>query len=507
MLVNASSAGLRAPATPEDQEWLPRGLVDHCDQATPPEAVYRSDLIDEQETSMRPGFATGPLQAFFRIAATTAVGLAAAAQVHGQQISERGVLPRGTTYAIRMPARWNRVLISDLDFAQAPDAPRYVAMLEAGYAISGTARRADRPTHYDPAREIDDLVNVMDRVEARFGKPRRIVQYGHSGGGHVALAMAEMRSDRIDGAVSGCAHTPVWLMNSELDAWFALKALIAPTLAIVDLPADLGGLTAAWKDALSKAQGTPLGRARIALAVTLGQLAGWVGTASPEPKPGDVAALQLTMFEALQQGALQPTGQSRRMFEQGGLGQLSWNTGIDYAQVFEVHADPQHRAAVRQLYAQADARVEDDISAINAAPRVSAEPRALKFWSAPGRTVVGEPKVPVLRIHTHGDKAVPVSLVQGYDATIAAKRYETNYRSAYVKAPGHCTFSAGESLAAIETVMRRIDKGQWGSTAHEDMNALAKGLAPSSEARFFDYRPFTYHRVWIAGPGEHLMGK
>ena len=124
-----------------------------------------------------------------------------------------------------MPARWNGVLISDLDFAQTPDAPRYVAMLEAGYAVSGAARRADRPTHYDPAREIDDLVNVMDRVEVRFGKPRRIVQYGHSGGGHVALAMAEMRSDRIDGAVSGCAHTPVWLMNSEPDAWLALKAL------------------------------------------------------------------------------------------------------------------------------------------------------------------------------------------------------------------------------------------------------------------------------------------
>jgi pimeloyl-ACP methyl ester carboxylesterase len=115
------------------------------------------------------------------------------------------------------------VLISDLDFAQTPDAPRYAAMLKAGYAVAGTARRADRPTNYDPAREIDDLVTVMDRVEQRFGKPRRILQYGHSGGGHVALAMAETRPDRINGAIVGCAHTPVWLMNTELDAWLCSR--------------------------------------------------------------------------------------------------------------------------------------------------------------------------------------------------------------------------------------------------------------------------------------------
>lgn len=430
-----------------------------------------------------------------------------ALQAHGQTSAERGTLPRGTTYEIRMPANWNGVLISDLDFAQTPDAPRYQYLIKAGYAVSGTARRADRPTQYDPAREIDDLVNVMDRVETRFGKPRRILQYGHSGGGHVALAMAESRPDRIDGAIAGCAHTPVWLMNSELDAWFALKALIAPGLAITDLPADIAPLTAAWKDALAKAQETPLGRARIALAVTLGQLGGWVGPNSREPDPRDVAALQLTMYEAMQQGALQPTGQSRRMFEQGGRGQMSWNTGVDYAAVFEANGDPDYKAIVRQLYAQAGSKIEDDLRTVNAAPRVAADPKAVKFWSAPGRTVIGEPKVPVLRIHTNGDKAVPVSLVQGYDAVIAVKRYESNYRAAFVNAPGHCTFSAAESAAAVETLMRRIDTGEWGSTAPTALNTLARTLDPSSEARFFAYRQFPYHRNWVAGQPEHAARK
>lgn len=67
--------------------------------------------------------------------------------------SERGTLLRGTTYEIRMPSSWNKVLISDLDFAQTPDAPRYTAMLRAGYAVAGTrAVLTDRPTTIPHAR-------------------------------------------------------------------------------------------------------------------------------------------------------------------------------------------------------------------------------------------------------------------------------------------------------------------------------------------------------------------
>jgi pimeloyl-ACP methyl ester carboxylesterase len=131
-------------------------------------------------------------------------------------------------------------------------------------------RRSDRSTNYDPAHEIHDLITVLDIFEASFGKPSRTLQYGHSGGGHVALAMSEIHPDRIDGAVAGCAHTQVWLMNSELDGWFVLKALLAPELPIVDRPTDLSAITAAWRQVINAAQQTPLGRARIALATTLG---------------------------------------------------------------------------------------------------------------------------------------------------------------------------------------------------------------------------------------------
>jgi hypothetical protein len=124
---------------------------------------------------------------------------------------EAGTLADGTAYRMRVPANWNRILINDLDYAnaRAADNERNMYLLERGYGISGTARHPRRQFEYDPAQEVSRLVMVLDIFEAHFGKPLHVIQYGHSGGGHIALAMSEMRPDRIDGAIAGCGHTPV----------------------------------------------------------------------------------------------------------------------------------------------------------------------------------------------------------------------------------------------------------------------------------------------------------
>jgi len=417
---------------------------------------------------------------------------------------ERGTLPRGTVYQIRVPTVWNGTLINDLDFAQTPDAGRYLHWLSRGYAVSGTARRADRQAAYDPAHEIHDLVTVMDIFQAGHGKPARTIQYGHSGGGHVALAMAEIHPDRIDGVVAGCAHTPVWLMNSELDAWFALKALIAPDLQITDLPINLTALTAAWRAAISEAQKTPLGRARIALAATIGQQPAWISTTTPEPNPHNTAELQQSMFESfIQRAGGQLVGQSRYMFEHAGSGQLSGNVGVDYEEFFE-NGEDAYKKAVRNLYRDARADLDRDLRKINAFPRVAADPKAIKWWTSPGRTVFAEPKVPVFRMHTNGDGAVTVNLVEGYDRAIEKNGYGTLYRTAFVNRPGHCTFSVAESAAAVETLVRRLDSGKWGSTKSMDLNILGRALDPTTEARFYKFEQTRYNRTWFPSLREFM---
>lgn len=441
-----------------------------------------------------------------------AFALAAIARGEAAQQSafteESGTLPDGTIYLMRVPPNWNRVLIRDLDYASGANHPRAAYLLERGYALAGTRRHRLRIFQYDPAREIANLDRVLDRFEARFGKPARVIQYGCSGGGHVALAIAEHFADRVDGVVATAAHTPVWIMNTYLDGWFTLKALIAPDLVITGLPTDQqygssghgmeGPIVVSWRQAINAAQQTPEGRARIALAFTLGQWPAWVNRLTPEPDLDDPTALQHSMYHAIYQNASNPGGEARILFESAAQGQqLSWNTGVDYAEWFE-NGNEWFKRAVRHLYQEAGLDLSADLARVNAFPRVAADSHALAFWKAPGRNVTGRPRIPVFRMQEIGDYQVPPSLVEGYSAEIRANGMEELYRDAFVRATGHCGFSVAESAAAIETLMRRIDSGRWDRTAPEDLNRLA-GSLHNSPARFVSFEPYRqarYNRVW-----------
>ncbi len=55
-----------------------------------------------------------------------------------------------------------------------------------------------------------------------------------------------------------------------------------------------------------------------------------------------------------------------------------------------------------------------------------------------------------------------------------------------------------ESAAAMETMMRRLDTGNWGNTDADQLNKLAVSL-DGSPARFIGdnkFRPVKYNRVW-----------
>jgi pimeloyl-ACP methyl ester carboxylesterase len=427
---------------------------------------------------------------------------------------EGGTLPDGTVFLMRVPAKWNRILIRDLDFARGANNPRYQSLLEQGYAVSGTQRHRLRMYQYDPAREIANLDKVLDRFESRFGKPDRVIQFGCSGGGHVTLAVAEDFSDRIDGAIALAAHTPVWLMNTYLDGWFVLKVLIGsnePTeLVIANLPSDatynpsghgvIGAIPAAWRAAIDRAQRTAEGRARIALAFTIGQWPAWVNSLTPQPDLEDVEALQHAMYHAVYQNAANPGGEARIMFENAANGQqLSWNTGVDYREFFE-NGNEYFKRAVRRLYEEARLNLDADLEKLNGAPRIAASPHALEFWKAAGRTVRGNPKIPVLRMHEVGDYQIPPSLVEGYDAQIRANGKDALYRTAFVNGDAHCGFNVAETAAAVETMIRRLDSGRWPSTDPDHLNKLGASLVTGVTPRFISiekHRQMKYNRVWV----------
>ncbi|MCL7764016.1 hypothetical protein MPF19_11355 [Polaribacter sp. Z014] len=420
---------------------------------------------------------------------------------------------RETTYMIRVPENWNGTLLNDLDYFNKANSDTSMELLNKGYAMSGTKRRKDRSRNYDPAHEAHDFISIFDVFESKFGKPKRIIQLGCSGGGTVTLSMAEVHSSRIDGAIAACAATSQWMSNTHLDALFVLKSLLAPELQIVDFgnlsKEELIKLQGDWETVLKKAQETEVGRARIALAITIGQWPAWGGRGKApvlQPDSKDVKTLQESMFHSLI--ALIPSQRTKgtSMLEISGRGQLKSNVGLDYKDLFE-NGNKDYKAAVKKLYKEATASLKSDLKKINDFKRIAPDNVALKYWSAPGRTHVGQPKVPLLRIHTIGDGLVYPALAQGYEALVKQNGYGDLFRTAYVNSWGHCSFSKAEWIAAIETMMQRLDTGKWPNTKPEAMNQLAKKIDATSEHRFIEFEGVEkYNRIWIPTISDYKGG-
>jgi pimeloyl-ACP methyl ester carboxylesterase len=456
---------------------------------------------------------------FFGLSGALFLAVAAiAAPASVERASGQLLPPRQTAYEMRKPANWNGVLVTDLDYVTRADEPLQSWLEEHGYALAGIAReKVADGVSYDVGGEVTDLINVVDLFTARFGKPKFVIQYGLSGGGFVGLALSQTRPDRIDGVVAACAPIPVWLMNAGLDNWYTLRTLIAPNLAVTGLPKpgspEALKLVSAWRTALSDAQKSPLGRARIALAVTIGEFPAW-GTVSPtqtlppEPDPLDFAALETAMFETLMRGAENPGGQARWMFETGSGAQPSWNTGVDYADLF-ANSDPTYQTATRLLYRQAGADLEADLGTINAGPRLMPDSKALKWYSSPTRTFTGDIKTPVLFMNDSGDLAVPIAGLAGSLEVIRRRGRETLARQTVVHASGHCNFEVSEVAAAIETVAHRLESGSWPEVSAAAMNQRAASLDRAAPPRFMDYnvsQHFRYSRVWLPEAAEYSGG-
>ncbi len=455
------------------------------------------------------------------LALMTGLAAPAVAQEQTPFKEHRGVLPDGTAWLIRVPENWNGRLLRDLDFASFINipgyAPRYEDLLSRGYAFAGLARHPLRLWQYDPQREIRNLETVQDRFTELEREPDMVLQYGCSGGGLDSLASAEDFPEKIDGSVVLAAHTPVWIMSSFLDGWFAMRALLAEDfeakglgrasdLAVAGLPnAGAGGersfdaIRASWKSAIEEAGKTPEGRARLALAFAIGQWSPWMVEGTELPDVSDTAAMGEMIVNSALRNAGNVGGTSRLLFENAASGQqLSGNEGVDYAE-FYANAAPAMKGLVQALYAEAGLDLQSDIARVDAEPRIAASDYALEFWAGDGRTTTGELKVPAIRIHMLGDWAIPYSLMQGYETLVQERGTTDLYRQALVQGTGHCEFAAAESSAIVEALVERLETGSWPDTSPAALNAAGAALDTGSDPRFIEYgdwRVEAYNHPW-----------
>ena len=187
----------------------------------------------------------------------------------------------------------------------------------------------------------------------------------------------------------------------------------------------------------------------------------------------------------------------RQEAEEHAGGNMSWNTGVDYARML---ARSSIRAEVEALYARAGVSLSGDLAALAAAPRISADPAAVRYMIR-NISFTGRLTRPMLTIHTTGDALVPVQVEHAYADAVDDAHRSPLLRQAYVHRGGHCTFTTGEMLAALRTLERRISSGRWSGTDPAALNRLAARLDPTSPPGYVSYRPAPYPRPFNLGGG------
>jgi len=396
--------------------------------------------------------------------------------------------PNATTYGIKVPDNWTGLLLIDLDYITGRNGARSLYWLNKGYALAGINRPPLRRTQYNPALEIENLLKVMDIFEARFGKPTRVIHWGTSAGGQLALAMAELHPNRIQGAVAGCATTPIWTSGVRFDTYQVLKSLLAtsddPLLGFLGLPNDSSVQTARWQELFTSAAGTPEGRARLALGFAIAQWNVW-GQGLPRPDPKNLGDFEKHIREVALR-LHQPHVNTQFIFETQ-VGVWMGNDGADYRKYWD-NADPALKNAVRALYANAGLDLEAEVAKVNSLPRTATNRTNADFWlSHAARTQRGTPEVPVFRFHTLGDPQVVVSQVQVYNDQIRRNGRTPLYRTGYTASEGHCSFTVAESAAALEVMIRRLDTGRWENTNAANLNKIAASLGTGTASNFVEH--------------------
>ena len=399
--------------------------------------------------------------------------------------TKTGALADGATYLIQVPSNWNGTLFlyshgyvvpGSANPAQNVGDPATGAFLLAnGFALAGSSYAH---TGWAIQEALVDQIQVLDLFDADFGKPKQTIAWGHSLGGIITAGLVQNNPGRFTAAQPMCGVLAggVATWNAALDAEFAFKTLLAPTsaLQVVNITNPSANLTLA-EELLAVAQATPQGRARIALASAFGDTPGWFTPLSPEPAANDFASQEQNQFLWDQQVDFPFVFAFRAELEFRAGGNVSWNTGIDYG--IQLLLSP-NREEVWALYQTAGLSLIEDIETLNRAARIKANPSAVQYLE---QNIIfdGEIHIPVLTMHTTGDGLVINENESAYRTIVDLTGNHRFLRQTFVSRAGHCTFTPAETIAAVGTLLNRVETGHWSAVDANTLNGDAAALGPN----------------------------
>ncbi len=413
----------------------------------------------------------------------------------------------GAQYLIQTPDNWNGTLVLYSHGYVAPGQSNPATdvgdpvtgqwLLSHGYALAGSSYST---TGWALQQAFVDQMDLVGFFDATFGQPTRTIAWGHSLGGIITAGLVQNNPAAFSAALPMCGVVAggVGTWNVVLDSAFAFNLLLGSNaLQVVNITNPLDNLKAAEAD-LVAAQATPQGRARIALAASLGDLPGWFSSTSPEPAANDYTTQEANQLQWEQQVDFPFVWLLRAELEARAGGNVSWNTGVNYNVQFAHSVDAKE---VRALYAQAGLDLHTDLAAIQAAPRISADPSAVAYLNQ-YISFNGQINIPVLTMHTTGDGLVLNEDEQAYRQVVDEAGNQRLLQQVFVHRAGHCAFTPAETITAFQTLINRLDTGQWrDSTDPATMNAEAAALGSANIAppAFITYHPAQGLRPCDAG--------
>jgi hypothetical protein len=404
------------------------------------------------------------------------------AQAGGQKFT--GTLKDGATYLIEVPANWNRTLFLDSHGYVTPGSANPAtdvgdpftggSLLANGFALAGSSYPT---TGWAIHEALPDQIATLHKFEELVGHPTRTIAWGHSLGGIITAGLIQRFPNRFDAAqpICGVLSGGVATWNTALDAEYAFSTLLAQGTGLqdVNITNSLENLGIA-EGVLAAAQTTPQGRARLALASALGDTSGWFTPLSPEPAPNDFSDQESNQFLWDAQVDFPFVFAFRAELEARAGGNVSWNTGVDYRKQLLRSAD---FLEVWALYQQAGLSLEADLDTLNDAPRISANPAAVKYLS---QSIIfnGDIHIPVLTMHTTGDGLVINENEEAYKDVVHEAGNGRFLCQTFVSRAGHCTFTPAETLAAVSVLLNRLETGAWHGLEENDLNGAAAALGP-----------------------------
>jgi pimeloyl-ACP methyl ester carboxylesterase len=417
------------------------------------------------------------------------------AQQHGAAV-EKGRLQTYTgefrdhaTYLIEVPTNWNGTLFLYSHGYVFPGDPNPATdtgdvlvrsyLLSRHYALAGSSYASSGWAVQNALRDQISVLNTFDRLVRH---PIRTIAWGHSMGGLITAGLVQNYPARFSGAVPLCGvlagSVGVW--NQWLDSAFAFNILLASgQLQVVNITDQNTNIDNA-ETVLNNAQATPEGQARIALVAALVDSPGWIEPLLPQPDPTDYATLEANQQVSLGGFDFFLSFYLRSELEKRAGGNPSWNTGVDYVKQLKLSVG---YAEVQALYQQAGLSLDADLKALNEAPRIVADPTAVAYLS---QNIVfdGKIRVPILTVHGDGDDVANVQNERAYADVVQEAHNSSLLREAVVHRAAHCFFTSAETIAALQTLIRRLDTGVWNDTDANGLNEAAAALPKKYDVLF-----------------------